>query len=143
VFAQTENSDLRSNKSVYFQIGGQQVIGVHVNGFISERFSLNGSLGILLDISIGSNYYIVKKENIGNHMYLGLRFAAIKEVVFGSLLSGNWIFGIHIPIGYELLSKSGFALQLEAGPNFSKDLGQRNTQPFLVTLKIGFTPKSW
>lgn len=144
LWAQNENSFNRDYErgtwSSYIQLGGPQIIGLHFDNQVGKRVSLNGSIGVLGDFSIGPNYYLIRKGEFGHHMFMSVKFGAVREIeLFSS--GGDFNAGVYVPIGWEYKGPKGFAFQLEAGANFTKDLGQANTTPVLVALRIGRSSK--
>ncbi|MFK7814281.1 MAG: hypothetical protein AB8B59_17415 [Maribacter sp.] len=153
LLAQSTKS-IEKSTSIMGQLFGPEALGIHLNQNLEKRFSLNIGLGIGLDAHLGFNVYLNNRELKRFAWYCGLQAYLIHEVVF---ISGT-IFGesdssgsnkrdsqagMYIPIGFEFISKNGFTIQLDLGPNFvKKDWDQTNTAPIMGSLKIGYTFRS-
>ena len=125
--------------SVFLQVWGPEIIGFHFNTFIANRFSVNLGIGIITDAHIGFNMYFSNRNKSISSIYLGIQLISYNHFnPFGS--SSGRQFGIYLPIGIEIIARNGFTIQFDVGPNVvEEDWEQRNTEPFLVSFKIGYT----
>ena len=115
---------------------------MRVNVLVAYRLSINAGIGLNLDAHIGAGYYLIKSQNSGHRMYLGAEFVTIQMFQLSGDMSGVRQLGIYFPIGYELITKKGFTLQFDIGPNVVKEnWGQINTLPLTGSIKLGLTPK--
>ena len=131
---------LRAKNSLTFQLFGPEVFGVCYNHYLSRHFSLNAGIGAGMCIHIGFNYYPLKVSPFS--LYFGGQLCRLTLVDLGNLVENHGSqAGFYLPVGLQYTAPKGFTLQFEGGYIiFKEDWGQRNTQPFLYTIRIG---KTW
>ena len=139
VFAQGSISDVRGSTSLFGQLYGIEVLGISVNHNINNRFSINGGFGVGPTFHLGGNFYFNRKPEKKTSFFVGAQAGYIREAfLFGGF--GDSQLAVYIPIGFEYIAAKGFTIQIDLGPNFTKeDWGQANTLPFYGSLKIGYT----
>jgi hypothetical protein len=143
--AQNDTSSFKSRSSLLFELFGPELMGGYFNYFISNRISANLGIGLDLDFHLGSNIYLVRRNKLRHSIYLGgqiiyYRKSTMSFIGFGGPIKPDHQIGFYLPIGYEYISKKGFTLQIDLGPNFvSRDWDQSNTKPILFSFKIGKT----
>jgi predicted RNA-binding protein with TRAM domain len=87
---------------------------------------------------------ILKLKKSRHHLFAGIELTTVQQVepFADKMWSGVRQFGIYLPVGYQLIGKKGFTLQVDIGPNFvNENWGQINTSPILGSIKLGITPK--
>jgi hypothetical protein len=133
-----ENTKARNNFS--FQLLGPELLGFYYNHYLNQQLSLNAGLGYGLNSHIGINYYPFKVNPV--RFYIGGQACLLTEVNLDDLVSNYGSqFAIYFPIGLQYTAPKGFTLHFECGYNlYKEDYSQRNTKPFLYTIRIG---KTW
>ena len=140
VEAEDFQDNIKAKSSFSFQVLGPEMLGFHYNHYLSENISANAGIGWGGNLHIGVNYYPFKVGQ--SSFYIGTQICRLTEVDIDQFV-GNYGAqpALYFPIGVQLTSKNGFTVHLEAGYNiFQENYSQRNTQPFLFTLRLG---KTW
>lgn len=138
--AQDYSTTFKGTPAFFLQLYGPEILGLHVNYNISNRFSVNTGIGLNADFHIGSNYYVTKRKPGNFSLYTGFQFISYHAFSYSGSSGGERQKGLYIPVGCEYVAHRGFTIQLDIGPNFYKyDYDQRNTVPFFGSLKIGIT----
>lgn len=130
----------KARNSLSFQLFGPELLGLYYNHYLSDHLSLNAGIGIGGNSHIGFNYYPF--DISAARFYLGGQACLLTEIDLESIASnyGSQA-AVYFPVGIQVTAPKGFTLHFEGGYNiFREDYSQRNTQPFLYTIRIG---KTW
>lgn len=129
---------LYSRSAFLIQFWGPEILGFHFILNPLNRISINMGLGLFGNMHLGINYYFIDRTRSTSSIYIGSQFALVQKfILFGT--GGEGQLGMYIPLGYEYMARNGFIFQVDFGANIiEKDWGQRNTKPFLASLKIGY-----
>lgn len=144
VSAQADSTNFAGRANIMLQFWGPELLGVHVNVYLSNRFSLNFGLGFNADFHGGGNYYFSPRNRSSSSFFFGAQFNSIREIQF-NIFGGNppppeRQFGFYIPIGFERVARKNFTFQADVGPNFvMQNWNQANTMGLMASLKIGLT----
>jgi hypothetical protein len=143
--AQSDTLNFKGKSSLLFEMWGPEVIGGYFNYFINNRISANLGIGFDLDFHLGSNLYLIRRNKSRHSIYLSGQIISynkntISFIGIGQAPEPDRQLGFYLPIGYEYISKKGFTLQIDLGPNFvSRDWDQSNTKPIVFSFKTGKT----
>ncbi len=136
---QSDSASSSKRLSILGQLWGPEILGVHLNLLLHDRLSVNFGTGLNFDAHVGWNVYLKNRNSSARSLYVGAQVIQYRQFLFSGSGADTQL-GIYLPLGYESVSSGGFTIQMEVGPNFvSKDWSQRNTRPFIASVKIGKT----
>jgi len=143
LFSQTEAPSFKGRTSFLFKIGTPEGIGLDLNHYLNNRFSLNLGYGYTGNCHTGTNLYLIKRDHSASSVYTGMQFVLFSDSYVFENFDKKWR-GAYIPVGYEYVGKKGFTFQLDLGPCFFEKKYFTHDTPstyLFWTVKIGITIK--
>ena len=143
LYAQSDTSGFKGKTALMLDLFGPELVGGYVNYYTGNRISVNAGIGINLSLHLGTNVYLIKRNNSRHSVYLGGQIAFLRMLTmnlgpYGKPPEPDSQAGFYIPAGYEYIGKKKLIIQVDVGPNFvAENWDQFNTYPVIFSIKIG------
>ena len=143
LLAQRDTTPFHNRTSLLLSFAGQEWVSIYGNFYINNRVSVNAAFGIISDAHLGVNYYLLKRHKHYGSFYIGAQIANFSQFLLFSDANERQT-GFYFPLGFEYIDRRGLTFQIDVGPNSvaTREWGQHNTRPILLSVKLGKTFKA-